>query len=170
MDQVGEALLQHFEERLAYFQICDRHRLRPDAWMKIEVLRVLHDEANAGVVHALRPDRQGGDASFEAGGTEWWLTVRGLITSYAGTGREARPTVASVEEVAREMDKVRGLATLSGGAPALLLAAFPFCPQPLERREWASQMLRFEAKGFAEPRQRTLVLGADRECRLFLFT
>lgn len=165
-----DALLNHFEARLPYFQLCDRHRLRPDGWMKLEVLRVLENTRPGEPVQGARPDRQGCDVWFAADGGEWWLAVRGLITSYAGSGRDARPTIASVEELARELDKVRGLATLSGGSPALLLAAFPFGPEPMERREWSSQLLRFEAKGFDEPRTRVLELRPERECRLYLFT
>src|SRR5437867_4359329 len=96
---VWEALLGHFDARPGYFRVCDRHRLRPDAWMKVETLVALHDLADKGVVREIRPDRQGCDVSFVTGGGEWWLAIRGLLTSYAGARREARPTLASVEEV-----------------------------------------------------------------------
>src|SRR3990167_5535756 len=111
----GDKLLDHLSERLPYLQLCDRYRLRPDAWMKLEVLRALGDLAQDGTVRELRPDHQGCDVSMVVEGAEWWLAVRSLLTSYAGAGRGARTTIASVEEVAREIDKVRGLATLSGG-------------------------------------------------------
>lgn len=170
MDAPWDAILDHLEARLPYFKVCDRHRLRPDGWMKLEVLNILENVARGQSVKDARPDRQGCDVWFDTGEGEWWLAVRGLITSYAGAGRDARPTIASVEELARELDKVRGLSTLAGGSPALLLAAFPFGPEPMERREWASQLLRFEAKGFDQPRTRVLELRPERECRLYLFT
>jgi hypothetical protein len=166
---VWDRLLDHFVERAGALRIADRHRLRPDAWMKLETLELLHG-LGTGVAREIRPDRQGADVSFVAAEGEWWLAVRGLITSYAGAAREARSTLASVEEVTREMDKLRGLSTLSGGSPAMLLAAFPFGPEPMERREWQSQMLRFEAKGFDAPRSRRIELRPDRECRLYLFS
>jgi hypothetical protein len=168
--RVWDALLGHFEARASYFQICDRHRLRPDAWMKVEALQVLHSLENQGQVRQIRPDRQGADVSFVAEGGEWWLALRGLLTSYAGAGRNAPSTLASIEAVTREMDKLRGLSTLSGGSPALFLAAFAFGPEPMERREWQSQMLRFEAKGFDPPQSRGIPLGSDREARLYLFS
>ena len=65
---VWDALLGHFESRDSYFQVCDRHRLRPDAWMKIETLQVLHGLAGQSGVREIRPDRQGADVSFVAGG------------------------------------------------------------------------------------------------------
>lgn len=164
-----DALLEHLAARVSYFQLFDRHRLRPDAWMKIETLSVLGDLARAGAIRDLRPDYQGCDVSMVREGAQWWLAVRGLITSYTSTGRGARTTIASVEEVAREVDRIRGLSTLSGGSPALLLAAFPFGTEPMELREWDSQLLRFEAKGFDSPTVRVLEVRPGRECRLYLF-
>ena len=169
MDTLWTALVAHLEERAEYFRLFDRHRIRPDPWLKVEALRVVSDARRSGGVRDVRPDRQGCDLWFSTGDDACWLATRGLITSYAGAGREARPTIAAVEEVAREMDKLRGLATLAGGSPALLLAAFAFGPEPRERSEWAAQLLRFEAKGFTVADNRALPLGADREGRLYLF-
>ncbi len=167
-DEIWQLLFAHLAERDAYFRLFDRHRMRPDAWLKVEVLRVL-DEARGKLVTEIRPDRQGCDVWFEAGGQEIWLGIRGLLTSYAGAGRDARPTVASVAEVTRDMEKLTGLATLGGGTPSLLLAAFPFGPEPRERSEWSAQMMRFEAKGFEIAEQRVISTSAPRESRIYLF-
>ena len=168
MEAVWEALLGHFAARPAYFQLFDRYRLRPDAWLKIEALSVITPLVGSTLREA-RPDRQGCDVWFAGPEGERWLAVKGLITSYAGAGREVRQTLISVEEVAREMDKLRGLSTLAGGRPGLLLAAFPFGPHPRERDEWQSQLLRFEAKGFELAGARKIDLRPERECRVYLF-
>jgi hypothetical protein len=168
-DEIWNRLTTHLAEREDYFRLFDRFRMRPDAWLKVEVLAALSRERGSGVGE-IRPDRQGCEVWFKAGGQDVWLGIRGLITSYAGSGPQARPTIASVEEVSRDMDKLTGLATLGGGTPALLLVAFPFGPEPRERSEWSAQMLRFEAKGFEPAEQRTLTLNAGREGRLYLFT
>ena len=168
MDAIWDAIMGALEARADYFRIFDRYRLRPDAWLKVEVLHVLAAAGQAAGVRDLRPDRQGCDVSFATPDKEYWLAVKGLLTSYAGAARE-RSTIAAVEEVAREMDKLRGLSTLSGGAPALLLAAFAFGPEPRERNEWRSQLLRFEAKGFEQARFQTIELAPQRECQLYLF-
>lgn len=170
MEALWDALMAHLEARAHYFRLFDRHRIRPDPWLQAEALAVVADGARADLVRDVRPDRQGCDLWFSTGPSEYWLATKGLITSYAGAGRDVRPTLASVEEVAREMDKLRGLATLSGGIPALLLVAFPFGPEPRERNEWQTQLLRFEAKGFDLAQTRTIGLRPDRECRLYLFT
>jgi hypothetical protein len=169
VDTLWAALVAHVEGKAEYFRLFDRHRLRPDPWLKVEALSVVSGARRAGGVRDVRPDRQGCDVWFSTPEGEHWLAARGLITSYAGGGRDARPTIASVEEVAREMDKLGGLATLSGGSAALLLAAFPFGPEPRERSEWAAQLLRFEIKGFTVAESRTLPLGPEREARLYLF-
>jgi len=169
MEDVWSALLAHLEERASYFQLFDRYRMRPDAWMKVETLAVLNSLNGLGI-RDVRPDRQGCDVSFATAEGDHWLAVKGLLTSYAGAGPNARPTIASVEETAREMDKLRGLSTLSGGKPALLLAALAFGPHPRERDEWSSQMLRFEAKGFEVAERKTIQLKRERECRIYLFT
>ena len=143
MDSIWPALLAHFEARPGYFQLFDRYRMRPD--------------------------RQGCDVWFSTGDSEYWLAVKGLITSYAGAPPGARTTLLSIEEVAREMDKLRGLSMLSGGKAALVLAAFPFGTHELERNEWQGQMLRFEAKKFELAWSRTIQLRADREARVYVF-
>jgi hypothetical protein len=166
-DEIWNRLTTHLAERENYFRLFDRHRMRPDAWLKVEVIAALSQDRSG--VREVRPDRQGCDVWLKTGGQEIWLGIRGLITSYAGSGPHARPTIASVEEISREMDKLTGLATLGGGVPALLLVAFPFGPEPRERNEWSAQMLRFEAKGFEPAEQRTLTTNAGRECRIYLF-
>jgi len=168
VDSVWQALLDHFQERAAYFQLFDRHRMRPDAWLKVEVLEVI-SELTRSTVRDVRPDRQGCDVWFSTAGGEYWLAVKGVITSYAGAPPGARPTLVSVEEVAREMDKLRGLSMLSGGKAALLLAALPMGAHPRERDEWQNQMLRFEAKRFELAGSRTIELRADREAHVYLF-
>ena len=169
MDAIWDAFIAHFELRAEYFQLFDRFRLRPDEWMKAEVLVCLAKLELAGQVRALRPNRQGCDVSFTTDEGESWLAVKGLLTSYAGAGRDARPTIVSVEEISRELDKLRGLATLSGGAPALLLAASAFGTEPRELDEWRSQLLRFEAKGFEPVRRAKIPLPRERESFLYLF-
>jgi hypothetical protein len=158
--------MERFEQRLEYFRLFDAQHLVPNEWMKVEALAAL---AGAGDVRQLRADRQGCDLWFQAGGQEWWMAVRGLATSYAGAGPNARPTVASVEALAREIDKIKGLAGLAGGSPSLLLAAFPFGLHPSEEREWSSQLLRFEAKGISPVRRLVVELRPQRESRLYLF-
>ncbi len=167
-DEIWQLLFAHLAQRDDYFRLFDRHRIHPDAWLKIEVLHVL-EQARGKLVTEVRPDRQGCDVWFKAGGQELWLGIRGLLTSYAGAGREARPTVAAVADVTRDMEKLTGLATLGGGAPALLLVAFPFGPEPRERSEWSAQILRFEAKGFEIAEQRVIATGGPREARVYLF-
>jgi hypothetical protein len=169
MDSVWDLLVQRIRDRAEYFKVFDRFRLRPDAWLKVEVLATLSELERSGSVHHLRPDRQGCDVSFTAGEDECWLAVKGLITSYAGNARDVRSTLVSVEEISKELDKLRGLATLSGGKPALVLAAFPFGPEPRERNEWQSQLLRFEAKGFAPTRDLTMDLPQSRTARIWIF-
>jgi hypothetical protein len=169
MEAVWQALLGHIEARASYFSLFDRYRMRPDAWLKVETLAVLAPLVGSSVKQ-MRPDRQGCDVWLGTADGEYWLTVKGLLTSYAGAGREARSTIVAVEETAREMDKLRGLSTLSGGHPALLLAALPFGPHPREQDEWKSQLLRFEAKGFQMTGIRTVALQAEREARVYLFT
>lgn len=169
VDAIWDRLIAHFEGKADYFRLFDRHRLRPDSWLKIETLQVVGDAASRSLVREVRPDRQGCDLWFSAAGGEYWVVTKGLITSYAGAPREARQTVVSMEEVSRDLDKLRGLATLSGGGPVMLFAAFPFGPEPRENSEWRSQLLRFEAKGFDLVRNQTLTLREDRECRLYLF-
>jgi hypothetical protein len=166
-DEIWNRLITHLAEREEYFRLFDRFRIRPDPWLKVEVLAAL--SRVRGDVREIRPDRQGCDVWFKIGGQDVWLGIRGLITSYAGSGPHARPTIAAVEEVSRELDKLTGLATLGGGTPALLLVAYPFGPEPRERSEWSAQMLRFEAKGFAPTEQRTIATGTGRECRIYLF-
>jgi hypothetical protein len=161
--------MAHLESRADYFGLFDRHRLRPDSWLKIEMLHVVGEAASQGLVREVRPDRQGCDLWFSAGGVEYWVVTKGLITSYAGGAREARQTVVSMEEVSRDLDKLRGLATLSGGNPVMLFAAFPFGPEPRENDEWRAQLLRFEAKGFDLVRKKAFALRQDRECRVYLF-
>jgi hypothetical protein len=168
LDAVWDAIIAHFEARSAYFQLFHRFRIRPDEWLKAEVLHCLVELEQAGQARSLRPNRQGCDVSFATSEGETWLAVKALLTSYAGAGRDARPTVLSVEEIARELDKLRGLATLGGGAPALLLAALAFGPEPRELNEWRTQMLRFEAKGFEPARHSKIPLGGERECFLYL--
>ena len=168
MEAVWQALLGHFEARAAYFQLFDRYRLRPDAWLKIEVLSVITPLVGKTLREA-RPDRQGCDVWFAGVEGERWMAVKGLLTSYAGAGRDVPQTLISVEQVSREMDKLRGLSTLAGGNPALLLAAFPFGPHPREQDEWRSQLLRFEAKGFELAGMRKIELKSERECRVYLF-
>src|SRR5690349_13224684 len=97
----------HLESRDDYFRLVDRHRTRPDTWLKLEALYAL--ESRPGLVRSARSDRQGCDVWFSAPDGEGWLATKGLITSYAGAGRDARPTIASVEEISRELDKLRGL-------------------------------------------------------------
>ena len=167
-DEIWQLLFAHFAEREDYFRLFDLRRIRPDPWLKIEVLHVL-DGARGKLVSEIRPDRQGCDVWFKTGGQEIWLGIRGLLTSYAGAGREARPTVASVAEVTRDMEKLTGLATLGGGSPALLLVAFPFGPEQRERSEWTTQMMRFEAKGFEIVEQRVIMTSVPRESRIYLF-
>src|SRR5437016_5179108 len=125
MDSIWPALLGHFEARPSYFQLFDRYRMRPDAWLKVEALSVINGLPREQV-RDVRPDRQGCDVWYSASDGEYWLAVKGLITSYAGAPPGARTTLLSIEEVAREMDKLRGLSMLSGGKAPLLLAAFPF--------------------------------------------
>jgi len=167
MDQLWDALFEHLRSRAEYFRLFDRYRLRPDAWLKIEAMAALSGAQPPP--KELRHDRQGCDLWFSAEGGEWWLAIKGLITSYAGNAREARQTLISVEEVAKELDRLRGLSTLSGGSPALLLAAFPFGSEPRELNEWDTQLLRFEAKGFTPLRTQTVDLRQGRECRVYLF-
>ncbi|HZT06658.1 MAG TPA: hypothetical protein VFC51_06475 [Chloroflexota bacterium] len=168
MEDVWNGLLDHFEARADYFRIFDRYRMRPDSWLQVEALATLLPLAGSRI-RDLRPDHHGCDVWLATADGEWWLMVQSLLTSYAGAGRDARPTVISVEQVAREMDKLSGLAMLSGGRGALLLAAFPFGPEPRERDEWKSQLLRFEAKGFALSGLRTVSLRPERECRIYMF-
>jgi hypothetical protein len=168
MDAAWDAIMAGLGERGSFFDLFDRYRMRPDAWLKIEVLHTLSGLTGPGGIRELRPDRQGCDLWFKSDAAEWWLAVKGLITSYAGAAREARPTVVSIEEIARELDKLRGLAALAGGNSALILAAFAFGPEPRERAEWQTQLLRFEAKGFTPAREATLPLRGNRECRLYL--
>jgi hypothetical protein len=167
-DEIWNRVIAHLAEREDYLRLFDRFRMRPDAWLKVEVLAALTKDRGSRVSD-IRLDRQGCDVWFKAGGQDFWLGIRGLITSYAGSGPHARPTIASGEEVSREMDKLTGLATLGGGTPALLLVAFPFGPEPRERSEWSAQMLRFEGKGFEPVEQRTITTNAGRECRIYLF-
>jgi hypothetical protein len=168
MEPIWDALMSQLEARSDYFRLFDRHRTRPDAWLKIECMYAL-SQLDRGTVRDARSDRQGCDVWFATADGEGWLATKGLLTSYAGAGRDARPTIASVEEISRELDKLRGLATLSGGTPALLLTAFAFGPEPRELNEWQAQLLRFEAKGFAPVRRQTIELRPERECRIYLF-
>jgi hypothetical protein len=168
-DEIWKWLIDHLTQRADYFRLFDRYRLRPEPWLKVEVLRALSDARGAGGVSDIRPDRQGCDAWFKAGSRDVWLGIRAVITSYAGAGPNARPTIASVAEVTRDMEKLTALATLGGGTPALLLVAYPFGPAPRERSEWDAQMMRFEAKGFEPTRQHTIPIGTEREAQIYLF-
>src|SRR5947208_316782 len=109
MDPIWDVLMRHLEARADYFRLFDRHRSRPDAWLKVEALYAL-SQVPDGLVRSARADRQGCDVWFGTADGEGWLATKGLITSYAGAGRDARPTIASVEEISREFDKLRGLA------------------------------------------------------------
>jgi hypothetical protein len=169
MDTIWDALINRVGARSDTFRMLDRFRLRPDPWLKIELIAALTELERDGAVHHLRPDHRGCDVSFNTIDGEYWLAVKGLITSYAGNAREVRSTLPAVEEVARELDKLRGLAGLAGGQPVLLLAAFPFGPEPRERNEWQAQLLRFEAKGVESVRDLTVDLAANRTARVWLF-
>lgn len=164
---IWNRLVGHLAERADYFRLFDRYRMRPDPWLKVEAVWAL-TQALGQEANAVQPDRQGCDIWFRDAGGGVWLGIRGLITSYAGAGPNARPTIALVEEVSRDLDKLVGLATLGGGRPALLLVAFPFGPDERERREWSAQFLRFEAKGFEVAEQRTIPTAPGRECRIYL--
>jgi|SRR5579871_5015102 len=169
MVPIWDELCAHFEERADYFRIFDRFNLRPDPWLKVECLGVLARAGLSESVRDLRPDRHGCDVWIRTVQGDVWLAVRGLLTSYAGHARGSRPTLASIEEIVREMDKLRGLATLGGGQPALFLAALPFGSERRERDEWAGQLRRFEARGFAPARSGRVPLGDDRECLIYGF-
>ena len=140
MDEIWDRLMAHFEARADYFRVFDRYRLRPDSWLKVETLYVVGQAAAHGLVRDVRPDRQGCDLWFASPSGEYWVVTKGLITSYAGGAREARQTVVSMEEVSRDLDKLRGLSALSGGTPVMLFAAFPFGPEPRENDEWRAQL------------------------------
>ena len=38
MDPIWDVLMRHLEARADYFRLFDRHRSRPDAWLKVEAL------------------------------------------------------------------------------------------------------------------------------------
>ena len=169
MDQIWDGLMAHFEARADYLRVFDRHHMRPDAWLKVEILYALGQTFPQGVVREIRPDRQGCDVWFSTAEGECRVVTKGLITSYAGGAGKQRQTVVAMEEVSRDMDKLRGLSTLSGGSPVMLFCAFPFGSEPRELDEWRSQLLRFEAKGFELARKQTVALRQGRESRLYLF-
>src|SRR5262245_54613339 len=93
VDQIWDRLMAHFDARADYFRMFDRHHMRPDNWLKTEMLYVLGELLGGGGVREVRPDRQGCDVWFSTPDRECWVVTKGLITSYAGGAREQKQTV-----------------------------------------------------------------------------
>lgn len=168
MEPVLDAIVAHLTSRQEVLTALARFRQRADPWLKIELLGLLTRLQREGILAAAAHDRQGADLWFKRGDDEVWLTVKTLLTPFAAP--PPQPALATlVTEVQQALNKIAGLAALSGGKAVLVLVAYPFTDSPRERADWAVQLERLELRGPKRVREATVPVGTELQARIYCY-